>query len=155
MDVSRKAWGFSRLLLQESVSCRHTEIPYIKNKLYLKYFKSPDFLLSGSRKTYITAGVCSQNQHDPSVWDSTPRVWLDLCPGSKVRKTSVLVLYWSSVMSLVQPGTQRDRVVVSVWAGFGWRSIGCYSRLWICSSKNWTRSSVKEQNRGGIVIEQL
>lgn len=150
MDVSRKAWGFSRLLLQESVSCRHTEIPYIKNKWYLKYFKSPDFLLSGSRKTYITAGVCSQNQHDPSVWDSTPRVWLDLCPGSKVRKTSVLVLYWSSVMSLVQPGTQRDRVVVSVWAG-----IGCYSRLWICSSKNWTRSSVKEQNRGGIVIEQL
>lgn len=148
MDVSRKAWGFSRLLLQESVSCRHTEIPYIKNKLYLKYFKSPDFLLSGSRKTYITAGVCSQNQHDPSVWDSTPRVWLDLCPGSKVRKTSVLVLYWSSVMSLVQPGTQRDRVVVSVWAG-----IGCYSRLWICSSKNWTRSSVKEQNRGAIVID--
>lgn len=148
MDVSRKAWGFSRLLLQESVSCRHTEIPYIKNKWYLKYFKSPDFLLSGSRKTYITAGVCSQNQHDPSVWDSTPRVWLDLCPGSKVRKTSVLVLYWSSVMSLVQPGTQRDRVVVSVWAG-----IGCYSRLWICSSKNWTRSSVKEQNRGAIVID--
>lgn len=150
MDVSRKAWGFSRLLLQESVSCRHTEIPYIKNKWYLKYFKSPDFLLSGSRKTYITAGVCSQNQHDPSVWDSTSRDWLDHRPGSKVRKTSVLVLYWSSVMSLVQPGTQRDRVVVSVWAG-----IGCYSRLWICSSKNWTRSSVKEQNRGGIVIEQL
>lgn len=43
-------------------SCRHSKLPYIKNNWYPLYFKSPDFLLSGFRKTYITAGVHSQNQ---------------------------------------------------------------------------------------------